>query len=109
MLVGEKVCISKKPILEIGEVEYVTDIIHDRTSKTNYIIIGLSSKGIHAFNKIFHSLPNSQFVLVLENIGLGRFTLNKEVTNLRIGGDVDLETLTRIRSVLKKLPPVKSQ
>jgi len=108
MLIGNtKVCISKKPILGINEIVNVSDIIHDHVEKASYINILISSKGVGTLNKIFELLPKSQFVFVMENNGLGSFTITHKITTpiMRVGADVDLNNLQLIHALLKRAQP----
>jgi hypothetical protein len=110
MLIGNtKVCISKKPILGINEIVNVSDIIYDRVEEASYINVLISSKGVETLNKIFELLPKSQFVFVLENNGLGSFTITKEITTpiMRLGADVDLNNLQLIHALLKRAQPTE--
>ncbi len=105
MLIGNtRVCISKKPILEIQEVESVSDILYDNIRKVAYINVGISSKAVQTLNKISGALSKSQFVIVLENNGVGLFTVTETIKNriMQIGADVDLKNLQVIHSMLKR-------
>jgi hypothetical protein len=101
---GGRVCISKKPILDVSEIESVSDIINDTEEKVSYINVLISSTGVEILNKIFEGLPNSQFVFVLENSGVGQFSIPYNITTpiMRVGADVDLNNLQLIHSRLKK-------
>ena len=70
MIIGKtKVCISKKPIIPIEEVEYATDIQYDPNFKTHYIDVGISSLGIQTLNKTVSSLADIKFALVIQDVG----------------------------------------
>ena len=106
MLVGKrKICTSKKPIISIEELEYVTDILYDPTLKLNYINLGLSSKSVTVLNQTVDFLPHSQFALVVENDVICIFTIHESFTDrfLRIGSDLDLKNLTIVHDALKKV------
>jgi hypothetical protein len=107
---GGTVCISKKPILGTEEVEYVTDILYDPELKAHYFNVGISSHALSTFNKIFHAMPKSQFLFVLENKGLGRFDVQNEIKTraMRVGADTPLKDLTTIHKIFKELDPEKS-
>ena len=110
MLIGNsRVCISKKPILGINEIVYVSDIVHDQVEKVSYINVLISSQGLETLNKVFEALPKAQFVFVLENNGLGSFTITEKITTpiMRVGADVDLNSLQLIHALLKKAQPRK--
>ena len=105
MLIGNsRVCISKKPILGIQEIENVSDIVHDRVEEVSYINVLISSKGIETLNKIFEVLPKSEFVFVLENNGLGSFIITDKIKTpiMRVGADVDSNDLQLIHALLKR-------
>jgi len=105
MLIGNtRVCISKKPILGIQEVESVSDILYDDIRKVAYINVGISVKAVQTLNKMFEVLPMSQFVFVVENNGVGSFTVTETIKNriMQVGADVDLNNLQLIHSMLKR-------
>jgi hypothetical protein len=52
MLIGEKkICMLKKPIISIDQLEYVTDILYDPVVKSHYIKLGLSAESIKVLNQ----------------------------------------------------------
>jgi hypothetical protein len=97
-------CISKKPIVGIKEIEYITEIQYDSESKVNYIVAGLSPASVSILNKVYQSMPGSQLALIAEEKVLGRFTIKEKILarHLDIGRDLDLNHLRMIHSVLKK-------
>lgn len=106
MLVGKtKFCISPKPIIEIDELEYVTDILYDDKLKVHYINIGISSSGMNTLNQIRRAMPNAEFGYVMENNVIGRFRLHEGIIYARymkLGMDVDLKTVKMIQAIFKK-------
>jgi hypothetical protein len=97
-------CISKKPIVSIEEIEYVTDILYDSQSKINYIDVGLSAASVSILNKVYQSMPGSQLALVAEKKALGQFTIDERILarKMTIGKDLDLKQLKVIRDILKE-------
>ncbi len=106
MLVGEKkVCILKKPLINIDELEYVTGILYDPIVKLNYIKLGLSSESVKNLNETNNFLLDTQFALVVESDVICIFTIQENFTErfLRIGFDLDLQNLTLVHKALKKV------
>ncbi|MBA4054902.1 MAG: hypothetical protein C0490_09335, partial [Marivirga sp.] len=106
MIIGKaKVCISKKPIILIKELKYVSDIQYDPKNKVYYIDAGLTPSGMQTLNKTITSLPQSKFALVVENevICLFKVTTETSVHAIRMGEDAALEDLKTIQTALKKI------
>lgn len=106
MIVGKtKVCISKKPIILIEELEYATDIQYDPMHKTHHIDVGISSAGIQTLNKTVSSLPRTKFALVIQDEVICIFFIEQEIgiRSIRIGEDAQLKDLALIRDALKKV------
>ncbi|WP_143164730.1 hypothetical protein [Chryseolinea serpens] len=104
---GAKVCISKKPILNLDQVDYITDIMYDPVAKKNYIDIGFSSAAIQTFNRGFSSLPNNRYALVVHNDVMCIIKIEAEITNryIRMGYDLTLKDLTAVHDMLKTVKP----
>ena len=100
-----KVCISKKPIVQIEELEYATDIQYDPMRKTHHIDVGISSAGVRTLNKTVTSLPSTKFALVIQDDVICIFLIEQEIgiRSIRIGEDAQLKDLTLIRDALKKV------
>ena len=106
MLVGTKrICLAKRPIIGTDEIEYVTEILYDPVFKSNYINLGLSSKSVSALNETNTFIPDAQFALVIENEVICTFIIHERFTDrfLRIGSDLDANTLIVVHHALKKL------
>lgn len=106
MVVGKtKVCLSKKPIIRIEELEYATEVQYDPKYKVHYIDVGMSSAGVQTLNKTVNSLPGSKFALVIENDVVCIFIIEREIElrSIRIGEDAQLKDLVMIHDVLKKV------
>jgi hypothetical protein len=106
MVIGKtKICISKKPIIEINELKYVGDIQYDPINKVYYIDAGLTSAGIQTLNKTISSLPNSRFALVVDNeiVCIFKVPAETKVTVIRMGEDAHLEDLKTIQKSLGKI------
>lgn len=104
---GAKVCISKKPILNLDQVDYVTDIRYDAAAKKHYIDIGFSSAGIQTFNRGFSSLPNNRYALVVHNDVMCIIKIDAEITEryIRMGYDLTFKDLTTVHDMLKTVKP----
>jgi len=105
MLVRQaKVCISKKPIINIEELDYITEIQYDPNSKKNYVDIGISSAGIQILNKAANSLPDTKFALVLQDDVICIFSIKEEIgiRYIRIGEDAELKDLILVHDALSK-------
>jgi hypothetical protein len=105
------VCVSEKPIFGIEEVQYISNILYDPELKVNYFTIGFLQKSINKLNQIYHAMPGSQFVLIIDNRAVGQFSLEREIYNSRemmLGKDLSIETLKVLHSKIKKSLPVKN-
>lgn len=106
MLVGgKKVCVLKKPIISVEELEYVTDILYDPVLKCNHVNLGLSQGSINTLNQTVTSIPEAEFALVVNDDVIGTFTIKEKLVEryLRIGTDLDLKNLEMVRDALKKV------
>jgi hypothetical protein len=106
MLVGgKKVCVLKKPIISVEELEYVTDILYDPVLKCNHVNLGLSQGSINTLNQTVTSIPEAEFALVVNDDVIGTFTIREKLVEryLRIGTDLDLKNLEMVRDALKKV------
>ncbi len=106
MLVGgKKVCVLKKPIISIDELEYVTDILYDPVRKVNHVNLGLSQGSINTLNQTVRSIPKTEFALVVNDDVIGTFTIQDKLVEryLRIGTDLDIKNLEMVRDALKKI------
>jgi hypothetical protein len=108
MLIGKaKVCLSKKPIITIGEIESVTDIKYQPKIESHYLDVRFSPKGIQTLNTAIRSLPQTQFALVSRNEVVCIFTVEPEayIDFIRIGIGEDLADLKVVHSALKEIVP----
>lgn len=106
MLIGSKrVCILKNPIVNINELEYVTDILYDPIVKCNHVNVGLSSSSIKTLNETINYIKGAEFALVVNNDVIGIFKIEEKLTTryLRIGTDLDIESLFLVHDALKKV------
>lgn len=106
MLIGNtKVCISKKPIIAVDEIESVTDIQYHPVIEAYYVDVRFSAKGIQTLNTAIHSLPETRFALVSDNQVVCTFTVDpdKQIHFIRIGIGEGLEDLKVVHSSLKEL------
>ncbi len=104
LLVGKsKVCVSKKPIIQIEEVQHVTEIEYDPILKFHYIDVRFSLKGIETINKTAASFTDPQFVFVIHNDAICIFSVDQEITvrSLRIGEDIESKDLAVIQAALR--------
>lgn len=103
MLIGGKnVCVLKKPILSIGALEYVTDILYDPKNKSNYVDLGLSSTSVNTLNQTISILPKTQFALVVDSKVVCIFTIHEKMDTryIRIGKDLDQKNLAVVHDIL---------
>ena len=102
---GKKVCVLKKPIVDVEGLEYVTDILYDPIIKSNHINLGLSSTSVSTLNKTILSLPNAEFALVVDDDVICVFTIYERLTTryIRIGSDLDIQSLFIVRDKLRKV------
>ena len=106
MLIGVKrVCVLKKHIVSVDELEYVTDILYDPIIETNYIKLGFSSATVLTLNQTVSTLPTVEFAVVVENDVICVFTIQEKLLDryIRIGYDLDNKSLTMVRDALKKV------
>lgn len=103
-----KLCISKKPIITVDQIEYITPIKYDPIIESYYIDIGFNRDAMVTLNQTYTSLPNTRFALVVENDIVCVFTVKEEVgavRSIRIGQDAPLKQLQTIREILSKIKP----
>lgn len=102
---GQKICISKKPIIAARELTYATDIEYDPRYELHYIDIGLSTSGGSILSQTVQSLPDSRFALALEGHVICVFSADPTlaIRSFRIGSDITLKDLTTIHEVLKNV------
>ena len=106
MLIGVKrVCVLKKPIVAVDELEYVTDILYDPIVETNYIKLGFSSASVLTLNQTVSTLPTVEFAVVVEDDVICIFTIQEKLQDryIKIGYDLDSKSLTMVRDALKKV------
>ncbi len=106
MVIGKsRVCVSKKPIVAIDEIKYITEILYDPKSMVHYIDAGLTSSGIQTLNKTVSSLPKSRFALVVDGEVVCLFSgaADGSINAIRLGEDARLEDLKTIQQALKKI------
>jgi hypothetical protein len=97
-------CISKKPIVGIEGIEYVSNIMYDPLTQVNYLDVGLSPASVSILNKVYQSMPGSQLAFVAQEKVLGRFTIDRKIVNrtMNIGRDLDLNQLKVLLEVLRQ-------
>ena len=102
-----KLCISKKPIVTVDQIDFITPIRYDPLIESYYIDVGFSPTGMVTLNKTYTSLPNTQFALVVDNAVVCIFSVREEITvkYVRIGQDAPLKHLQIIRDILSKIKP----
>ena len=102
-----KLCISKKPILTVDQIDFITAIKYDPVIESYYIDVGFSPAGMVTLNKTYTSLPNTQFALVVDNSIVCVFSVREDITvkYVRIGQDAPLKHLQMIREILSKIKP----
>ena len=102
-----KLCISKKPIITVDQIDFITPIKYDPVIESYYIDIGFSPTGMVTLNKTYTSLPNTKFALVVDKDIVCIFSVREEmaVKSVRIGQDAPLKDLQIIRDVLSKIKP----
>jgi hypothetical protein len=105
IVTGQKICISKKPIIAADELTYATDIEYDPKYELHYIDIGLSTSGGSTLTQTVQSLPDSRFALALEGQVICVFSADPSIAirSFRIGADINLKDLTTIHDVLKNV------
>lgn len=108
MLIGKaKVCLSRKPIITIEELESVTDIKYQPKIESHYLDVRFSTKGNQTLNTAIRSLPQTQFALVSRNEVVCIFTVEPEtyIDFIRIGIGEELTDLKLVHSALKEIIP----
>ena len=102
-----KLCISKKPIVMVDEIAYITAIKYDPIIESYYIDIGFSPEAMVTLQQTYTSLPNTQFALVVDSDIICVFTVREEIAvkSIRIGQDAPLKNLQIIREILSKVKP----
>jgi hypothetical protein len=97
-------CISKKPIVGVDGIEYVSNILYDPLLQVNYIDVGLSPASVNILNKVYQSMPTSQLAFVAQEKVLGRFTIDRRIVNrtMSIGRDLDLNQIKVLMEVLRQ-------
>lgn len=106
MIIGKtRICISKKPIIQIKELQYITDIKYNPKNQTYYIDVGLTSSGMLTLNRTISSLPNSKFAFVVDDeiICIFKITTETSIHAIRMGEDAALDDLKTIHAALKKI------
>ena len=106
MLIGVKrVCILKKPIVSVDELEYVTDILYDPIIEANYIKLGFSSASVLTLNQTVSTLPTVEFAVVVDDDVICLFKIREKLQDryIKIGYDLDNKSLTMVRDALKKV------
>jgi hypothetical protein len=97
-------CISKKPIVGIDGIEYVSNILYDPLLQVNYIDVGLSPASVQILNKVYQSMPGSQLAFVVQEKVLGRFVVDRTIVNrtMNIGKDLDLNQIKVLLELLRQ-------
>jgi len=100
-----RLCVTNKPILDIGEIDYVTPIQYDPKYKVYYIDIGITASGMQTLNKMVYSLPDSKFAMVIQDQVICVFAGSQdyEINSIRIGEDAALNDLKHIHQILENL------
>lgn len=104
MVVGKlRVCLAKKPILPLDQVEYSTDIKYDPVVKGHYLDVGITGYAMSTLNLTVGSLPDAQFALVVDGEVICIFKVDVELPSrsIRIGDDIDLRELKVLDAKLK--------
>jgi hypothetical protein len=104
MVVGKaRVCVAKKPILGLKEIQYITNILYNPQRKVYYVDIGISQAGIQTLAMTTRSLPKSRFALVVsgEVVCLFYGSPDYAISSVRVGEDASLKELTLIHDALK--------
>ena len=102
---GRKVCVFKKPIIKVEELEYVTDILYDPVIKRNHVNLGLSSASVNILNQTVSSILKAEFAIVVDNNVIGVFSIQERLREnfLRIGTDLEIRDLEAVRDALRKV------
>lgn len=102
-----KLCISKKPIITVDQIDFITPIRYDPVFEWYYIDVGFSPTAMVTLNKTYTSLPNTKFALVVDNDIICVFAVQEDfaVKSVRIGQDAPLKHLQIIRERLSKIKP----
>ena len=102
-----KLCISKKPIVTVDQIDFITAIKYDPVIESYYIDVGFSPTAMVTLNRTYTSLPNTKFALVVDNDVVCVFTVREEIAikSVRIGQDAPLKDLQTIREILSKIKP----
>ena len=102
-----KLCISKKPIITVDQIDFITAIKYDPVFESYYIDVGFSPTAMVTLNKTYTSLPNTKFALVVDNDIICVFAVDEEIAvkSVRIGQDAPLKHLQIIRERLSKIKP----
>ena len=102
---GKKVCVLKKPIINVDEIEYVTDILYDPVLKRNHVNLGLSSNSVKTLNRTVSSITKPEFAIVVNNNVIGIFVINERLTEnfLRLGVDLELKDLETVKDALEDM------
>jgi hypothetical protein len=106
MLIGSRmVCILKQPLVQVAELEYVTDILYDPVIQCNHLNLGLSSESVKTLNQTVGILPKTEFALVVNNHVICIFKIEDSLNTryLRIGQDLDMKSLVTVYDALKKI------
>lgn len=106
MLIGGKqVCILKKPIINVDELEYVTDVLYDPAHQYHYVDLGISSTSVNTLNQTISLLPKSEFAIVIDGSVICVFTITDKINTryIRLGEDLDFKDIIRVRDALKKV------
>jgi hypothetical protein len=102
-----KLCISKKPIVAVDEIAYITAIKYDPIIESYYIDIGFTQEAMVTLQQTYTSLPNTQFALVVDGGIVCVFAVREDIVvkSIRIGQDAPLKNLQTIREILSKVKP----
>ena len=78
-------CITKNPIVNLNDFEYVGDIQYDAVKQTKQIEIKLAKPALKKLKLLTEKLPNQKLLLVVKQRVVGSFDLQ----GLLIEGNVD--------------------
>ena len=100
-----KVCVPRKPIIDIGEIDYITEIRYNPQLEAHYIDIGFTSSGMQMLNKMVDALVAPKFALVIEDNVICTFSGTKgySINSIRIGEDATLPDLEKVHFWLEKI------
>jgi hypothetical protein len=102
---GKRICVLEKPIVDVAEIDYVTDILYDPVLKCNHINVGLSSSGVQTLNITVSSISKAEFAIVVNHHVIGTFIIQERMSDnfLRLGTDLNFIDLVIVRDALDEV------